>query len=126
MRYYKRVDNEGKAITYESYSFDSAIEGALEITKEEFDAFMAAIPVIVKPDVAGFNKAVITAFGPQLANSWLAKYPLFSKAMDAGDWDTAAAMLDVAGAEGTITSAQAVTLRDAAIQFHLVPADWKK
>ncbi len=45
MRYWKRVDNNGKTITVESYSHNSEIEGAIEITKIEFDAFIASLPM---------------------------------------------------------------------------------
>ena len=49
MRYWKRVDKEGKTITVESYSHNLDVVGAIEITREEFDAFIASLP-IAKPE----------------------------------------------------------------------------
>jgi hypothetical protein len=44
MRYWKRVDALGKTTTVEAYSFDKQIEGAIEITKEEYEAFIRSLP----------------------------------------------------------------------------------
>lgn len=49
MRYWKRVDTDGNITTVESYSHDLDVEGAIEITKEEYDEFIASLP-IVKPE----------------------------------------------------------------------------
>ena len=44
MRYWKRVDENGNATTVESYSHSLEIEGAIEISKEEFDDYIASLP----------------------------------------------------------------------------------
>ena len=46
MRYWKRV-KDGQTSTVESYSHDLEIVGAIEITRVEFDAFIASLPVPV-------------------------------------------------------------------------------
>ncbi|GAI55421.1 unnamed protein product, partial [marine sediment metagenome] len=44
MRYWKRVDTDDNIIAVESYSHGFDIEGAIEITKEEYDEFIASLP----------------------------------------------------------------------------------
>ncbi len=44
MKYWKRVDAYGLTTTVESYSHDSVIKKAIEITKSEFDDFLASLP----------------------------------------------------------------------------------
>lgn len=44
MRYWKRVGEDGETTTVESYSFDSKISGAVEITKKEFNRFIRNLP----------------------------------------------------------------------------------
>jgi len=44
MRYWKRVDGQGKATTVEGYSHDLVVAGAVEIAQAEFAAFIAALP----------------------------------------------------------------------------------
>lgn len=44
MRYYARRDQAGNIITVESYSHDLKIAGAEEITQEEFNSFVDALP----------------------------------------------------------------------------------
>ena len=46
MRYWKRVNTEGKITTVESYSHDFDVDDAIEIDKAEFDAFITSLPVI--------------------------------------------------------------------------------
>ena len=46
MRYWKRVNTEGKITAVESYSHDFDVDDAIEIDKAEFDAFIASLPVI--------------------------------------------------------------------------------
>jgi hypothetical protein len=46
MRYWKRVDSTGKTTTVESYSHNLDIPGAVEISKDEFDAFIASLPQV--------------------------------------------------------------------------------
>jgi len=41
MRYWKRINLDGTIRTVESYSHNLDIEGAIEITKDEFDAYIA-------------------------------------------------------------------------------------
>ena len=50
MRYWKRVDSQGKTTEVEAYSHTLDIEGAIEITETEFDAFTASLP---KPKTLG-------------------------------------------------------------------------
>ena len=45
MRYWKRIDTEGNTTTVESYSHALDIDGAIEITKEEFDEYIASLPI---------------------------------------------------------------------------------
>ena len=45
MRYYKRVDGNGKTLTVEAYSHALPVAGAVEIDKTGHDAFIAALPV---------------------------------------------------------------------------------
>jgi len=44
MRFWKRVEND-KTTTVESYSHDLDIAGAIEIDKQEFDEFVASLPM---------------------------------------------------------------------------------
>jgi len=45
MKFYKRTDPEGTTTTVESYSHDSPVEGATEITEKEHDDYLAGLPV---------------------------------------------------------------------------------
>lgn len=47
MRYWKRINQGGSTETIESYSHKLDIEGAIEIDKQEFDSFIASLPVPV-------------------------------------------------------------------------------
>lgn len=49
MKYYKRVDGQDKTTTVESYSHDAPVVGAVEISKAEYDAFIAALPPAPPP-----------------------------------------------------------------------------
>lgn len=44
MRYWKRTKPDGTIRTVESYSHDDDVEGAIEITEIEFQAYLAALP----------------------------------------------------------------------------------
>ena len=44
MKYYKRVNESDETTTVEGYSHNGEIEGAIEITKEEYDSFIASMP----------------------------------------------------------------------------------
>lgn len=48
MKYYKRVNGQGKTTTVESYSHSMPVEGAIEIEKAEFDNYIASLP---EPDI---------------------------------------------------------------------------
>ena len=69
MKYYKRVDEQGKTTTVESYSYDFDIPGAIEINKAVFDAYLDTLPapVIVTPRDLGKEidnlKAALTSKG---------------------------------------------------------------
>ncbi len=43
MRYWKRLNSDGTTNTVESYSHGMEIEGAIEITEGEFNAFTASL-----------------------------------------------------------------------------------
>lgn len=58
MRYWKRIDNQGAITTVESYSHDLDIKGAVEITKEEYDSFVASLPPIKIEPVRDIAKEV--------------------------------------------------------------------
>lgn len=49
MKYYKRVDAQGKTTTVESYSHNSPVAGAVEIDQAEYDAFIASLPPAPPP-----------------------------------------------------------------------------
>ena len=51
MRYWKRLNPDRSINTVESYSHDVDVEGAFEITKEEFDAFIVSLPPVVPKPV---------------------------------------------------------------------------
>ena len=44
MRYWKRVDAQGRTTTVEWYDYDLDVEGAIEIDKAEYDAYIASLP----------------------------------------------------------------------------------
>ena len=44
MRYWKRIDAQGKTTTVESYSHDLDIEGAIEINEQEFNDYLSSLP----------------------------------------------------------------------------------
>jgi len=46
MRYWKRVDRDGNTTTVESYSHNLSIEGAIEISEQEFNDYINSLPVI--------------------------------------------------------------------------------
>ena len=47
MRYWKRIDEEGKTTTVESYSHYLDIKGAIEITEKEFNSFISELPQVI-------------------------------------------------------------------------------
>jgi hypothetical protein len=51
MRYWKRVDAQGKTTTVESYSHDLDVDGAVEISEKEFNDYIASLPTPVLPPV---------------------------------------------------------------------------
>ena len=48
MRYWKRLNIDGTTRTVESYSHNLEVGGAVEIPKQEFDAFVASMPITVE------------------------------------------------------------------------------
>ncbi len=44
MRYWKRTNPDGSTWTVESYSHSLDVEGAIEITEQEFNDFIASLP----------------------------------------------------------------------------------
>lgn len=46
MRYWKRLNPDKSIRTVESYSHNLRVKGATEISKEEYDSFLASLPVI--------------------------------------------------------------------------------
>ncbi len=46
MKYWKRIDGQDNTLTVESYSHSLEIEGAIEITKVEFNEYLASLPII--------------------------------------------------------------------------------
>ena len=58
MRYWKRVNIEGKTTTVESYSHDLDIEGATEIDEGEFNTFLASLPKPVIKPIRDFAKEI--------------------------------------------------------------------
>ena len=45
MRYWKRIDKDGKTTTVESYSHSLKIDGAIGIDEDEFNAYLSSLPV---------------------------------------------------------------------------------
>ena len=45
MKYWKRIDLEGNTTTVESYSHELDVEGAIEITKQEFETYIRSLAV---------------------------------------------------------------------------------
>lgn len=44
MRYWKRVDGDGNTTSVESYSHNLEVEGAVEISQGEYDAYITSLP----------------------------------------------------------------------------------
>jgi len=61
MRYWKRLNPDGSINTVESYSHNLDVGGAIEITEQEFNSYMASLPVIplTIADLPKSNVAVI-------------------------------------------------------------------
>ena len=58
MRYWKRVDTQGNTTTVESYSHDLDIDGAIEITKKEFNDYITSLPVPIPQPVRDLAKEI--------------------------------------------------------------------
>ncbi|MBA7536702.1 hypothetical protein ES705_28966 [subsurface metagenome] len=59
IKYWKRIDSEGNTTTVESYSHNLAVEGAVEIDKKEFDAFISSLPEPEPPEpVRDYGKEI--------------------------------------------------------------------
>lgn len=50
MRYWKRVDEDGNTTTVESYSHSLKIKGAVKITEQEFNDYLASLPEPLPPE----------------------------------------------------------------------------
>ena len=48
MRYWKRLNTDKTINTVESYSHDLGVDGAIEITKQESEDFMASLPKLIE------------------------------------------------------------------------------
>jgi len=49
MKYWKRVDDDGKTIAVESYSHDLDVVGAIEIMEAEFNNFLDSLASVPQP-----------------------------------------------------------------------------
>ena len=58
MKYWKRLDQNGKTTTVESYSHDLYVTGAIEIDKTEFDAYLSSLPITVSTPSRDFLKEI--------------------------------------------------------------------
>ena len=58
MRYWKRINAKGKITAVESYSHDLDVEGVVEITKKQYNEFIASLPVI-EPELERDDSAEI-------------------------------------------------------------------
>ena len=76
MRYWKRVNTQGKTTTIENYSHDLDIEGAVEVGEEEYNTFIASLPV-TKPEPVRNLTAELDGLKARLEKleekSWLKK-----------------------------------------------------
>lgn len=50
MQYWKKVDEEGNTTTVESCSYPHIVPNAVQITKEEYDAYIASLPEPSPPE----------------------------------------------------------------------------
>lgn len=50
MRFWKRLNPDNTIRTVESYSHNLDVKGAIEITKEEFDEYIASLPEPEPPE----------------------------------------------------------------------------
>lgn len=50
MEYWKKVDAEGNTTTVESHSYPHIVPDAIQITKEEYDEFIASLPPPEPPE----------------------------------------------------------------------------
>ncbi len=46
MYYWKKVDQDGNTTTVERHSYPHEVPGAVQITKKEYDEFVASLPVV--------------------------------------------------------------------------------
>ena len=59
MKYYKRTDKNGRTTAVESYSHDIPVAAATEITRQEFDNFVSALP---EPEPSPMEPAIEAEF----------------------------------------------------------------
>jgi len=50
MEYWKKINPDGTISTVESHSFPHIVPDAEKITKEEFDGFVASLPIVIIPE----------------------------------------------------------------------------
>ena len=58
MRYWKRLDQDGKTTTVESYSHNLYVAGAIEINQAEYDAYLSSLPIPVPTPSRDFLKEI--------------------------------------------------------------------
>jgi hypothetical protein len=120
MKYWKRVNAQNITTTVESYSHDLDIAGAIKITKEEFDTFIASLPLPTpSPDVGGFRMAILTLLGLETANNLASRYPVFIIALNAQNWSVTLQTLDFALSKEAITQKQYDDILGLAKQYHI-------
>lgn len=76
-------------------------------------------PPPVVPDVRAFEQAALAKVGPVRGNEIYAKYPLFLRALDKGDWPDARGLLGVALQTGDITQQEHDTLAAAMTEANI-------
>ena len=58
MRYYKRIDQNGKTTAVESYSHNLDVAGAIEINQAEYDAYLSSLPIPISTPSRDFLKEI--------------------------------------------------------------------
>lgn len=58
MEYWKIVDKNGNSTAVEGHSFSHKVPDGVKITKEEFDAYIASLPVVPPLPIRGLATAL--------------------------------------------------------------------
>lgn len=66
MQYWKKIDTNGNTTTVESHSFHHKLLDAIRISKKEFDAYIASLPV-VEPEPVVDSLVKITELEARIA-----------------------------------------------------------